>query len=346
MPRPKNSYDLMANVARMYYIEKMNQDQIGHIAGLSRSQVSRILKQAWDYGIIRVRIVKPPEQRINEVVDNLRTSLGLKKIAVVSSDGTQDFITRALIAEACTLLEEILHNTQDTPRTIGVSWGNTLAKFADFLQPVDRYPDVTVVPLMGGIGQASPELQVNHIAQRIAEKLGGKSLQLHAPSLVDSYETARRLLVDNSVVEVTKHWDSLTCALVGIGTPDSVGRAGYFNDKEFYECVKREVCGDVCVNFFDKEGKSVLPQYRARTLACTPDQLRQVPYSIGVAFGPQKVQAIWAAIRSGMINSLVTDLDTAEQILKIKSDIKTVSSKNLGVIGSNAQARKGETVVD
>lgn len=319
MPRPKTSYELMANLARMYYVEKMSQEEIGKLAGFSRSQVSRILKQAWDAGIVQVRIVKPPEQRPNETADKLRASLNLKRAAVVSSDGTQAFIMRGLVAEACTLLEEVLQSAQGSQRTVGVSWGYTLAQFAELIQPFDRYPDVTVVPLVGGIGQASPELQVNHIAQKVAHKLGGKCLQLYAPSLVDSEETLKRLLMENSVREVTERWNSLTCAVVGIGTPDSVGRAGYFNDKRFYDCVRREVCGDVCVNFVDTEGRPVLPQYRARTLACSPQQLRRVPYTIGVAFGRHKVQAIRAAAKSGMINCLVTDRSTAELILEGES---------------------------
>ena len=306
----------MANVARMYYVEKMSQEEIGKLAGLSRSQVSRILKQAWDCGIVQVRIVKPPEKHPNENADKLRAFLRLKRAAVVSSDGTQAFIMRGLIAEACTILEEVLRNAQGTDRTVGVSWGYTLAQFSELLQPLEQYPDVTVVPLVGGIGQANPELQVNRIAQKVARKLGGKCLQLHAPSLVDSQDTLKHLLMEKSVREVTDRWDSLTCAVVGVGTPDSVGRGGYFNDKRFLECVKREVCGDVCVNFLDTEGRQVLPEYRARTLACSPEQLRKVPYSIGVAFGRHKVQAIRAAAKSGMINCLVTDNYTSEMILQ------------------------------
>ncbi len=342
MPRPKISYDLMANVARMYYLEKLTQDQIAEIAGLSRSQVSRILKRAWDCGIIQVRIVRPPEQRLDDIAHKLCTVLGLKKAVVVSSDGTPDYIIRAIVAGACTLLEEILRDAHGSRRTIGVSWGSTLAKFADLIQPMERYPDVLVVPLVGAIGQVSPELQVNHISQKISEKLGGRCLQLYVPSLVDSPETARRLMEDKSVVEVTQHWDSLTCAIVGVGTPESVRRGGFFNDKEFYECVVREACGDVCVNFFDKEGNSVLPQYCGRKLSCSPEQLRRVPFSIGLAFGLQKAQAIWAAIKSGMINSLVTDLSTAEYILAIESRFKSVRGKRPSVAAASIHSQKGE----
>lgn len=315
MPRPRTPYEVMANIARMYYLERMDQEEIGRLAGLSRSQVSRILKQAWDAGIVQVKIVKPPEPKPSETAEKLRQVLKLKKVAVVSSDGTQAFVLRGVIAEACALLEEALRCARGGERTVGVSWGQTLAQFAELARPADWYPDVTVVPLVGGIGQASPDLQVNHIARKVAVKLGSKCLQLHAPSLVDSEETLKHLLLENSVREVTRLWDSLTCAVVGIGNPDSVGRAGYFNDRRFYECVRREVCGDVCVNFVDTEGRPVLPQYRARTLACSPEELRRVPFSIGVAFGAHKVEAIRAVAKSGMINCLVTDTLTAELIL-------------------------------
>lgn len=324
MPRPRDSFDLMANVARMYYLDKMSQGDIGRFVGLSTSQVSRLIKRAWENGIVQVKIVRRPDKRLEETAAALKATFGLKEVSLVSSEGTSAFITLSLIAEAGHLLERCLLSDELKGRSpvLGISWGTTLSRFAEHYRPSSAIPETLVVPMVGGVGQASADLQVNHIAGRVAEELGGKCLQLFVPSLVDSAETARHLLSENSVREVTDHWDFLTCALVGIGSPDSVASTGYAGDLEFYETVRRMSCGDVCVNFFDHEGRPALPESHARTISCQPDQLRRVPFCIGLAVGPHKVRPILGAIRSGMINCLATDLATAEAVLETQGRLQ------------------------
>jgi DNA-binding transcriptional regulator LsrR (DeoR family) len=50
-------------------------------------------------------------------------------------------------------------------------------------------------------------------------------------------------------------------------------------------------------------------------IAVSTDQLRRAPMVIGVASGTEKVDAILGAIRSGLVNALVTDVRTAEAML-------------------------------
>lgn len=319
MPRPRDSFDLMSSVARMYYIDKMAQAEIGRLVGLSTSQVSRLIKKAWESGIIQVKIVKRSDGRLEEATVALKQALGLKEVVLVSSEGTAAFATRALIAEVGGLIEKCLQDAlaENRPATLGISWGSTLAQFAEHFRPASPVLEAIVVPMVGGVGQASPDLQVNHIVGRVAEKLGARFLQLYAPSIVDSAETAHHLMSENSVLEVANYWDSLSCALVGIGSPGSVARAGYAGDVPFYESILQQAAGDVCVNFFDGEGRLVLPEYRERNIACRPEQLRRIPYAIGMALGPTKVRPILGAIRSGMINCLATDIETAEGVLEL-----------------------------
>ena len=44
--------------------------------------------------------------------------------------------------------------------------------------------------------------------------------------------------------------------------------------------------------------------------------LRQIPVVAGIAGGKNKVQAILGALRTGCLNTLITDEDTAARVLK------------------------------
>jgi DNA-binding transcriptional regulator LsrR (DeoR family) len=58
----------------------------------------------------------------------------------------------------------------------------------------------------------------------------------------------------------------------------------------------------------------VCPDLRERVLAYDARQLGRVPVSIGVAAGARKVEAILGALRSGVVRTLVTDVETAEAV--------------------------------
>ena len=49
----------LADVAQQYYLEDLTQEQIARRLGVSRSQVSRMLKEARERGIVEIRIHHP-----------------------------------------------------------------------------------------------------------------------------------------------------------------------------------------------------------------------------------------------------------------------------------------------
>ncbi len=49
----------LADVARQYYLEDLTQEQIARGIGVSRSHVSRMLKEARERGIVEIRIHHP-----------------------------------------------------------------------------------------------------------------------------------------------------------------------------------------------------------------------------------------------------------------------------------------------
>src|SRR5512132_1385369 len=50
---------LLAKAARLYFVDDRSQDDVAAILGTTRSNVSRMLKQARDLGIVEIRIVDP-----------------------------------------------------------------------------------------------------------------------------------------------------------------------------------------------------------------------------------------------------------------------------------------------
>ena len=83
------------------------------------------------------------------------------------------------------------------------------------------------------------------------------------------------------------------------------------------EIESRGAVGEVLIAPFDLEGRFVADALRERTIAFDARELRRVPITIGVAGGPSKVRPILGALRAGAVNTLVTDVRTAEAVLAL-----------------------------
>ena len=67
----RRAEDFLAEVARAYYEQDLTQEQVAAQFGVSRSQVSRYLREARELHIVQIRIV-PPESRDREAEAELR----------------------------------------------------------------------------------------------------------------------------------------------------------------------------------------------------------------------------------------------------------------------------------
>ena len=77
----------------------------------------------------------------------------------------------------------------------------------------------------------------------------------------------------------------------------------------------KEVVGEVCTHFYDCNGTAVEPPFRDRIISVMLDDYMKIPVRIGIAGGKEKTEAISAAVKGGYINVLITDLQTAKELL-------------------------------
>ena len=73
---------------------------------------------------------------------------------------------------------------------------------------------------------------------------------------------------------------------------------------------------EICGTLLNADGE-VVDGFEERCIAVPTARLRAIPEVIAVAGGPSKVEAVLAAIRSGLINGLVTDANAARELLAL-----------------------------
>jgi DNA-binding transcriptional regulator LsrR (DeoR family) len=314
--RGEDQLRLMLKVARLYHEHDVLQPEIARRLHVSQARVSRLLKQAQAEGIVRTTVVVPDGMQTH-LEEALEAAYGLREAVVVDCfDDSEQSIVRDLGVATASYLEASLTGGD----VVGISsWSATLLAAVDAMRRMPRVAAERVLQLVGGVGNPAAEQHAARLTQRFAELTGAKPTFLLAPGIAPSVQARKVLLQDQYVKEAMTALDEISLALVGIGAlePSSLlQRSGnIYSERELRALGERGAVGDVCLRFFDADGKPVATAVDKRVIGVTQQQLTSADRSVGVAGGARKYQAIRGAVRGGWINVLITDVATAERLI-------------------------------
>jgi DNA-binding transcriptional regulator LsrR (DeoR family) len=317
MPRPRSAPDLylLSKVSTLYYLRDQTQQEIAERIGLSRPAVSRLLRDAQTQGIVQITITPPHGLHI-DIETRLEERFGLDVVRVVATDpgSSPDLVRRQIGGAAASFLARTVHPGD----TIGMAWGTTLSAMVQSMAPLAT-ENVHVVQTLGGIGPPAAEAYAAELVRRLAQLLGAAPVLFPTPGVVATSEVRDVLLNDPHVQAALRHFDTLDTVYVGIG---SIATNPVLNDRHSLpaamhaELVAAGAVGDIALRFFDAEGAPVRSSLDDRILGISAEQLHKVPRVVAVAGGPDKTDAIFAALRGKLVDVLITDQGTAEELAR------------------------------
>jgi len=310
-------FKLMVKVSTLYYKDGLTQDDISKKLKISKYQVNRILKRAVETGVVQISI-NDSLANVTEYEEKLERQFNLKRAIVVDNSGLSDKELKTKMGQAAAnYLLEIIKNND----IIGVAWGTTVNEVINHL-PNKINKNVEIIQVTGGVHQLSVNLNCQDIARRLAAIYGVEPHLIYAPAIVESPELHDMLLNEPSIKETFNFFNKINVALVGIGAifpkvTSSFIETGSLNSDDLEKLKLNHAVGDVFSHFFDIYGKISDPGIDSRMITISTDDLFKIPYSIGVAGGEAKAEAILGAIRGRYVNILITDSKAAARILKL-----------------------------
>lgn len=291
---------LIVKAAWYYYMENMTQQEISEKLGMSRMKVIKLLDKAKQTGVIQFKIC-PERSRQLLVEQKIIKKWGLKDAFIVPTPPSDAGLNET-ISQACAMY---ISNHLTENIFINMGYGDTPNRVLNHLATITETP-ISVISLTGGVSYYLPNIHSNIFKAK---------LYLYpAPLLVASKEMYNAMKQETTIQEIERMVEIASLTVVGIGAMNdnaTILTNGILSQSDFSYLSMKGAVGDILTHFIDKDGNPVHSDIEERLFSTPLSALKKLNNVIGVSGGPQKTDAIRAALKGGYLDILVTDENTA-----------------------------------
>ena len=295
----------LIKVAELYYRDGLSQQEIAKKLHTSRTSISRALIQARNEGYVQIRI------QLTEAL-----------IAVPAYEQSSD---QEVAFQAVDYILRVLKKNM----VFGMTWGRAMHEFVEQLAKDERlrslsFQNVKVVPFLGTPGAIQSDswnttTYSNTLATKVGNLLHCASYNLSAPMYVEGTKEKELIESIDEIAKVLHMAETADIALIGIGSmqdDSSIIKAEIRTKEEYKELVRKGAVGEIVGRIYDKNGQTVDEDLKRKMVGISLDKIAKIPVRVGMSYGKDKIEAIKGAIAGGLVNVLVTDVPTAELLLK------------------------------
>ncbi len=295
---------LAIRAAWLHYVAGQTQAEVAARLGVSNVKAHRLIMRANQSGAIKFTI----DGDVAECVvleGELSHRYGLSYCEVVPDLSDGELPLRALGVAGAHFLQREIAAHQGA--VIGMGHGRTLAAVVANIPRMDA-GTVRFVSLLGGVTRkytANPY----DVIHRLADQTGAVSYVLPLPFFANTVEDREVLLSQRGVREVfdlAAHADLMVVGIGSVNADAQLVASQMIEPAEIQEVRSKGGQGELLGHFFNHAGKAVETSLAARTVA--PDLADLAGRRIvAIAGGVEKIEAIRAVLRSGLLSGLITD---------------------------------------
>ncbi len=293
----------LVQAARLYYEDGLTQAQVAAKIGVSRPQVSKMLAQARETGIVHIEI-RPPVAGDAELLKHLQERFGIKGGIVLAEAPRAE-----LLRQSAEYLEGILSGE----KAIGLGWGYTLGEAAAKMALLGGLKGTgKIYPLIGRTVIPNRGYRVNELAQLLAGS-SREAFWLEAEAFPDSLEERRAMEKTANFREAEKLWQQTGAVLAEIraypAVPDEA-TALRFNDA----LERHQAVGSLLSYYFDVQG-GFIKGAGDFAVRIPLEDLQKVPKVIAVGLAANS-KAVLGALNTGLVTHLIVTEDLARKVLQ------------------------------
>lgn len=309
--------NLLVKAAWYYYKENLTQTEISELLNLSRNKVVRLLDRARAENIVQFQI-KGYGVNCLEIERELIETFKLPQAFVIPTP--KEEISRSLSKAAAQYLENHISDNE----LIGFGWGEAASRVIESLS-IDPAIKISMVTLTGGVNYYFHKR--DHSIEGGLDKFKGGIHVIPAPFLASTEEMAKNMLSEPSVKNILDLGGLSHHAVVGIGglaADSTIIKEEKMTLNELFYIKNQNAVGDILGQFYDIQGNLLDLPHHSRLIGTKLDSLKKLTNVIAVAGGPHKVDAIYGALKGMYLDTLITDEETANALLKKEAELSGI----------------------
>lgn len=297
--------DMLRMAASLYYVDGLGQTDVANLVRVSQTKVSRLLALALERGIVRIS-VDQYEPRLRALEERLCAKFGLRSAAVIKTaqNATREIARQTVGHFGAPYVASLFPETG----VVALGGGRSVADVIHRFRRSDGRR-LTVVQAMGSIDSNISPVDALELGRTLVNLWGGEFLTLSTPAFLPDKKTRDVFLGSDQIRSVWQRLRKADAALVGVGPLEQsvYSERGVLDAADLAQLRSCGAVGEICGRFFDAKGNECQSPWRNRAISIELDHLRKIPQVIGVAAGPDRAPAVSAAMRGGLLKSLLID---------------------------------------
>ena len=309
-PKALDEIFISKKCAWLYYVGRLNQNQIAKKVGLSKMRVHRLIAFAEKNGFVKT-FVEGGFDETSKYENILKEKYHLKISEVIPiEDLNNDPSEMIAAAGARFIMNQINENNVSE---FGIGTGNTLNNIAKWLPKIDKEIDFITV---NGSLTSHNSIQTETGINQIAHKTNGECYNVGIPLMVESVEQKKILEKIKFIKEIMNRANNTKVKILGVGglfETSQIVRSKIFSKESIEKIKQAGAVGEVAGNFFDKNGKFIYIKETQKITSADIDSFKKST-TVLVAGGRYKISQIKSVLKSGLFTGLITDEETEKQL--------------------------------
>lgn len=294
---------LITSIAKLYYIENMNQSEIANLMGVSRPLISKYLTEAKNLGIVKIEIVdllSEPENKEDDKIDKCK-KFGLKDMTIVPYSSNKDINDQMFVDY---IVEYTLRKYIDNS-LIGLGWGSVIGSVIKKLESLSPKKKLLgkVIPIISNAPISYRNYHTNELVRMMAEATGLKAEYLFAPVICSTLSEKEIFLNTDNVKNLMEQYNNLDYAIIQIrnfpSVPDLATEARF--EKKLQ---KENAVGMILGYYYDIDGNFIQSD-SDYSIQIPLESLKKSKNVIGIINARVNKKAALGALNTGLFSHII-----------------------------------------
>ncbi len=307
--------DVLAQMADLFYNQQATQIDIAKRFGTTRFKVAKMLQEARDEQVVEIK-VNYSSERDRAMERELVARFGLASATVVDTKYTAFIDGFTQIGQAGARRVGELLSAYPEP-VLGLTWGKSIQAIVDVLDQSGT-GGLSAVQLTGNFSSARPTSEGHELVSRAAAARHGAAFYFNSPLYINSKPVREGLRKEPDIRATLERAKSLDIVLAGIGGDASLPAlvaefSAYATDADRAAALTSP--GSIYGYMLDAQGRAADIELNRKLMAVPLEDILRAPHRIGVVNGRNKARVAAIVAKSGLVNEIVTNSETASLML-------------------------------